>query len=164
MEIPSAWRLAALRRWRLARGLSQAQLAALAGVTQAAISECESGRRVPSLRTAAKLAAAVRAPLPSLMRTEEPSGSSREMIDRLATSIVEGTDIQHPKERAIAEELAGLIIQKLRAHRAPGKRRVARRRWAATRRAIWTRERYGGRLPEQVLRRVDALLAMRGLS
>ena len=67
------------------------------------------------------------------------------------------------EERRMADDVAGLAIQKLRAHRVPGRRRVAQRRWAAAHRARWVRGLYGEQVPEQVLRRLDVLLAMRGV-
>ena len=46
---------ALLRQARVAAGLSQAELAARAGVTQSVISAYESGHRQPALRTLAAL-------------------------------------------------------------------------------------------------------------
>src|SRR5215469_7296052 len=52
---------ALLRQARVAAGLSQAELAARAGVTQSVISAYESGHRQPALRTLAALIAAAAA-------------------------------------------------------------------------------------------------------
>lgn len=161
-ECPTAGRLASLRRWRSARGLSQAQLAETAGLTQAAISELERGHRVPSLRTVAKLAVALEVSLSDLVQAKAPETLSREVADRIASYIIQGEGRIPAAERRIAGDLAGLVIQKLRAHRVPGSRRVARCRWAAAGRAMWVKGIYGGHLPEQVLRRLDVLLTVRG--
>lgn len=52
-----------LRRSRLRAGLSQRQLAILAGTSQATVSAYESGRKVPSLATSTRLLAATGARL-----------------------------------------------------------------------------------------------------
>lgn len=157
-----AGRLTALRRWRCARGFNQADLAAAAGLTQAAISELEQGHRVPSLRTVARLVAALDVPLAQLLQVEVPKALPREAADRIASAIIEGTGSVRAGERRMVDHMAGLAIQKLRAHRVPGRRRVSGRRWAAARRAMWVTGIYGRSIQEQVLRRVDVLLAMRG--
>ena len=161
-ESPTAGRLASLRRWRAARGLSQAQLAETAGLTQAAISELERGHRVPSLRTVAKLAAVLEVSLSDLVQPKAPETVSREVADRMASYILQGEGRIPATERRMADDLASLVIQKLRAHRVPGRHRVARCRWAVAGRAMWVKGVYGGRLPEQVLRRLDVLLTVRG--
>jgi len=51
---------AALRRWREARGLMQADCAERAGVTQQTWSDYETGRRTPSLAALARLHRATR--------------------------------------------------------------------------------------------------------
>ena len=45
-----------IRRWRIARGLNQGQLADMIGVGRSAISNYEKGFRVPDLETAERLA------------------------------------------------------------------------------------------------------------
>ncbi|MFI7338419.1 helix-turn-helix domain-containing protein [Streptomyces sp. NPDC050085] len=50
---------ALVRHWRHERGLSQAQLAALIGTGQAAISRIENGRDVPTLPLLARIAEAL---------------------------------------------------------------------------------------------------------
>lgn len=155
-------RIDALRRWRRARGLSQAQLAAKAGLTQAAVSELERGYRAPSLRTVAKLAEVLRVSVSDLIQADASETLPREAADRIASFIIQGAGRLRPAERRVADDVAGLVIQKLRAHRVPGRRRVARRRWDAASRGFWVRRIYGRRIPEQVLRRLDVLLAIRG--
>ena len=48
-----------LRRMRLERGLSQEQLAALAGLDRTYVSSCETGRRNATIRTIARLSKAL---------------------------------------------------------------------------------------------------------
>jgi transcriptional regulator with XRE-family HTH domain len=48
-----------LRRLRLARGLSQEQLAAVAGLDRTYVSSCEAGRRNATIRTIERLSAAL---------------------------------------------------------------------------------------------------------
>ncbi|MFG2439633.1 helix-turn-helix domain-containing protein [Streptomyces sp. NPDC048508] len=48
-----------VKAWRIRRGVSQAQLAELAGTGQAAISRIESGRDLPTLALLGRIAAAL---------------------------------------------------------------------------------------------------------
>jgi transcriptional regulator with XRE-family HTH domain len=72
---PAAARLgAALRSLRLARHLSQADLARLAGVSPSAISQAERGRRGLSLETLLDLAAKLNVTLDELLRGDVAPG------------------------------------------------------------------------------------------
>lgn len=72
---PAAARLgAALRSLRLARHLTQADLARLAGVSASAISQAERGRRGLSLETLLDLAAKLNITLDELLRGDVPPG------------------------------------------------------------------------------------------
>jgi putative transcriptional regulator len=55
-----------LARARLQKGMSQAQVARLAGVSQAYVSHIELGRRTPRLPLALRLAAALGQPIEAL--------------------------------------------------------------------------------------------------
>lgn len=61
----------ALKRARVAQGLSQEHLAALAGVERGFVGKIERGEANPSLTTLEKLAAALNRPLSELMRDYE---------------------------------------------------------------------------------------------
>lgn len=63
---------AGLRLARRARGLSQQQLAMMAGVSRQAISGVESGASAPSLRVAFKLASAMGMTIEELFGAGEP--------------------------------------------------------------------------------------------
>jgi transcriptional regulator with XRE-family HTH domain len=57
---------AAIRRYRLERGLSQEQLAARAGLDRTYVGGIERGERNPSLKNIARIAAALRVPIRQL--------------------------------------------------------------------------------------------------
>lgn len=152
--------LARLRWWRLDRHLSQVQLAERAGVTQAAVSQLERGLRIPTLRTVVRLAKALSLEPAQLLQVPSPRTLSREAADHIGRAIVSGHWPQQTEERRLARTVGSLVIQKLRSHRAPGRRRFARNRWATPRRSTWVRHLYGPDIPRQILQRVDALLAM----
>lgn len=59
-----------VRAWREFRGLSSVQLAASCGVSAAAISQLETGKRQPSVALLMKLAAALRVDLEQLVSNE----------------------------------------------------------------------------------------------
>src|ERR1035437_10966315 len=67
-------------------GLSAAQLAQRAGLTEAAISLLRSGRREPSYQTVRKLASA----LPALGRRLDPERSSMDSIESAIADIRDG--------------------------------------------------------------------------
>ena len=60
-----------VRDWRLRRGLSQQHLARAAGITQAALSNYENGKREPSLSVSLALSAALDITLGDLIATSE---------------------------------------------------------------------------------------------
>jgi transcriptional regulator with XRE-family HTH domain len=65
-----------LRNIRLQKGLTQEQLASLAGIGQAHVSHLECGRRNLTLRIAKKLAKALNVPVTILIQTEEKVASA----------------------------------------------------------------------------------------
>ena len=149
-----------LRLLRKTRGLSQVELAVRAGITQAAVSEIERGGRLPTLRTLSRLSRALDVAPTMLLESSEQSSASRETADRIARAILRGDRTLPPDEQRVADAVGSLVIQKLRAHGAPGVRRYSRRRWEAPWRAIWVRRTHGERTVSQVLRRLEVLLAM----
>lgn len=64
-----------LRRLRLERGLSQEQLAHLAGLDRTYVSSCEAGRRNATIRTVARLAAALQVDAGALVSDQCPPGA-----------------------------------------------------------------------------------------
>jgi putative transcriptional regulator len=65
-------RLNALQRARMARGLTQDELAAELGVSRHTVSSMENRRRVPSVRLALAVAAALHGTVEELFADEEP--------------------------------------------------------------------------------------------
>lgn len=59
-----------LKRIRRASGLKQSTLAKLAGVSRSATSEIESGKHLPSLRTAQKLAEVLNVKIEDIFEAE----------------------------------------------------------------------------------------------
>ena len=62
-----------LRRIRLQRGLSQEQLASLAHLDRTYVSSCESGRRNATIRTIARLSAALDVDASALVSDAQPA-------------------------------------------------------------------------------------------
>src|SRR3989338_7535945 len=89
-----------LQTWRRRRGMSQAQLAVKAGITQAGISQLERGLREPTLRTVHKLAVALEID-PALLLRSHAASLSRETSDRVARSIVLGRPAGSAEERRL---------------------------------------------------------------
>ena len=152
--------LGGLRTWRQRRQLTQAQLAARAGSTQARISGLECGRRSPTLRTLNKIASALDVTPMVLLTLFNDAGQNREVADRIAHSVVTGERALSRSELQLADEVGSLVIQKLRAHHARGRLRYTRTRWEAAHRARWVRQVQGRRTVEQILKRIDTRLAM----
>jgi transcriptional regulator with XRE-family HTH domain len=162
---PPLWpsTLTTLRSWRIAHQLTQVRLARKAGVTQAEISQLERGGRVPTLRTVAKLGAALGVEPGALLQPAMPLSLSREATDRIARSILHGRPLSTPMENRLARAIGSLAIQKLRAFRAPGYRRYRRTRWVALHRPVWIQCLYGAGVATQVLRRLNTLLMSQGV-
>lgn len=59
-----------LRKIRKLRMITQAELATMIGITQAMVSHYETGRRVPDLETAAKIANALGCKVDDLIKEE----------------------------------------------------------------------------------------------
>ena len=154
--------LQGLQYWRMRRGFSQVELARQSGLTQAGISQLERGIRVPNLRTVDGLCEALDTTVQQLMEPSKNLSLPREQANRLARRIVLGRAVHlSPHERELATAVGSLAIQKLRAHHVEGRILYARSRWGAGQRAIRIKRLYGAVTVEQILKRVDALLAMR---
>lgn len=153
--------LSNLRRFRLARRVSQAALAKEAGLTQAGISQIERGLRVPTLRTFTRMVEALGVGIERLWDSPECRSLSREQVDRIARQIVSAkSSVLDREEKELADAVGLLVIQKLRAHRRSGRVQYSRFRWKVARRGQFIREQYGAGVVDQILKRVDALLAM----
>lgn len=82
-----------VRAWRLARGLSQRELAWQSGMSQGMISHLEGGRRVPTLWDLRHLAKPLGIPLPELLR---------------AFGLVEPGELEDPYAADVADFVAKL--------------------------------------------------------
>ena len=65
-----------LRKMRLERGLSQEQLASIAGLDRTYVSSCEAGRRNATIRTIHRLSAALQVDPGSLVSERFPAGGN----------------------------------------------------------------------------------------
>jgi transcriptional regulator with XRE-family HTH domain len=88
-------KLRGLRRERLRAGLTQEELARLAGTTQHTISEAEGGKRAPRTSTLYKLSDALGVPTASLF-TPEPT---RSHLDILSEAVAEMEELVTVAER-----------------------------------------------------------------
>jgi transcriptional regulator with XRE-family HTH domain len=68
-----------LRRLRLQRGLSQEQLASLAQLDRTYVSSCEAGRRNVTIRTIARLSAALDVDASALVSDAQPPGAEGDL-------------------------------------------------------------------------------------
>ena len=148
-----------LSTYRVARRMTQSNFAEKTGLTQAGISHLERGLRVPTVRTLARLADALGTVPQDLLTPPGRRILSRHEADRLARSILRGAPLP-PQERDLAAAVGSLAVQKLRTHHVPGRVRYARHRWAVRRRAAMVKRLYGESVVNQILQRLDALLAM----
>ena len=146
-----------LMAWRLARGMTQAQLAQASGVSRPNISAIEQGKRDITLHTLHELAHALEL-RPGQILDEHPplhfAELDRYQVDEIARAIVSGRRHMGAELNQFCDDLAALVSQKLRVFAAPGWRRVARfkwQRWQAQQAIVY---RYGEPLVERILKRV----------
>jgi len=139
--------------WRRARNLTQAALAARAGLPQAAISIIEHGNRDISLRTVYRLAAALDITPGTLLDKDPPLPTmSRHDVDAIARAIVTGKRDIPPAQRRLADACAAAMRPTLEACGVPGRTRARRRGPSSTRAA---EQRYGKEAIRNLLQRVD---------
>lgn len=154
-----------LERERLKRHQSQSALAKKAGLTQAAISEMEQANRTPGLESLERLSRALGIPCWELLRPREEKSLPREQVDRIAHFLIQGAAVPSVSrlpslDRELARRVGALVIEKLRAHGVSGKRNYQRSRWRVAGRARNVRQWVGQTVVQQILHRVDSLLAM----
>lgn len=115
--------------WRLHRGLTQRQLAGLAGVPQPNLSDIERGRREVSLKTIRALALALDVPAGQLVDGVPPPAQegadalSRPALERVAAAVSEGRALKDPAERQLAGQMEALIASRMEAARGSGPRK-----------------------------------------
>jgi len=139
--------------WRRVRGLTQAALAARAGLTQAAVSGIENGGRDLSVRTLFRLAAALDLTPGALLDGEPPRASlTRHDIDAISRAVVTGERALPSASRRLADTCAAAMRPTLEACGSPGAGRARRGGEGALRAAI---QRYGREQIDMILERVD---------
>ena len=148
-----------LQAWRVSKGLTQKEVAKMAGLTQPQLSHLERLNRA-SLRTLGKLAAALGVEIGELLRSPYPLPQtlSREQADRIARSVVGGKRNLGELHNQLADAAASLISQKLNAYGVPGRRLLWGKRWNGKFRSVWTKQIFPETVLRQILSRVDKLL------
>jgi len=150
-----------LTAWRAERGMSQVGLARRTGLAQSALSAIEAGRRNITLNTLGQLAQALAVPPAALLqwpdRRQLPL--TRHQVDGVARAVVSGERHLGPVLNHLADEIATLVMGKLRAHEAPGAKRTWGRRWDAPYRAWRMRQHYPWEMVVTILQRLDKHLA-----
>jgi transcriptional regulator with XRE-family HTH domain len=104
--------------WRLARGMTQTQLARAARVPRTNLSAVERGDREVTLRTLRALALALNVRPGALVDGETPGASAspltRAQMERIAEATVRGTSLSDPREATLARWLAASLSSQLR--------------------------------------------------
>ena len=101
----------AVRVWRAHRGMTQARLAAAAGLPRPNLSAIERGQREASLTTLRALASALRVSPGTLVDgivpalPQDPARLRRPALERIANASVSGRPLHDPTEQALAAAL-----------------------------------------------------------
>lgn len=108
--------------WRLHRGLSQEDVAALAGIPRPNLSDIEKGKRDVTLTTVRSLAHALGVSAGTLVNGEPPEGDkkiklSRECIERIAYSVAHEKSPDDPAERKLYQLLKDILNCSLKSAR-----------------------------------------------
>jgi transcriptional regulator with XRE-family HTH domain len=111
--------------WRTFREMTQAELAARAGVPRSNLSDMERGRREVTLGTLRALAAALSV-RPGVLADgvgPEPGGKdlSRDVLERIAKGAVRDAPLSDPWEKATALRLRSVLAPRLGASRLPAR-------------------------------------------
>jgi transcriptional regulator with XRE-family HTH domain len=133
--------------------MTQARLAAESGLTQAAVSGIERGRRDLSVRTLLRMAAALRIRPGALLESDPPRPAlTRHQVDEVSRAVVSG-DRALPRDlRLLADACASAMLPTLEACRCPGAAPARRRGGRSFETAV---NRYGRGQVDSILERVD---------
>lgn len=152
-----------LKEWRLAKQLSQSELAVLTRIPQGALSVVERGGRDITLRSLERIARALTVEITALFRAPlQDLRLDRQEREVIARAIVEGTAAGDAVKEELVSDLRGVISRKLIAFKAPGAAQVRVHRWQVRRRYLGVERKYGSELVRDVLGRVDKLLVQYG--
>jgi transcriptional regulator with XRE-family HTH domain len=142
-----------LGSWRRHRGLTQAALAARAGIPQPAVSEAEMGKRDVGLRTIVRLAAALGITPGTLLDSDPPRHPlDRHAVDAVARAAVTGRRDLPAGQRRLADACAAAMRPTLEACAVPGAARASRR---GIRSVHAAKQRYGEDVFDLILERID---------
>ena len=125
--------------WRVARGLTQEQLAKRARISRPNLSAIERGKREVSLGTLRALALNLEI-RPGILvdgiapgvREARPARRSREALERMAEAVVRRTRVHDPQERAVVEALRRILTHRTFASQGRWRRSRRGRRAAQT--------------------------------
>jgi transcriptional regulator with XRE-family HTH domain len=111
--------------WRLARGMTQAQLAQAAGVPRPNLSAIERGDREVTLRTLRALALALDIRPGALVDGDMPAGGApsltRAEMERIARAAVTDEVLSNPRESILSRRLAAALSAQIAASGARGR-------------------------------------------
>ena len=146
-----------LAAWRLAKGLTQIQLADAARMSRPNLSAIEASKRDLTLKTLIALARALNIKLSQLLEEQPPlpfAELDRFQVDAVARAIVSGERTLGEKLDRFTDEVASLITQKLQAFGVKGFHRIDHLKWDNWQRQHVIVARYGRELVHRVLDRV----------
>jgi len=148
-----------LRAWREEKGLTQSELAQRSRFGQGVISRIEAGKEDPRISTLHQLAQAIGIDLKTLLQfPRETLSLNRHEIDQVGRAVLSGERQMSPLSNKLADDIASLMIQKLKAHKVPGARRLQQKRWDVLKRTLWIRQKYSEVLVKQISLRIDKLI------
>lgn len=152
-----------LKEWRLAKQLSQSELAVLTRIPQGALSVVERGGRNVTLGSLERIAQALNIETAALFRTPLADlRLDRQEREEIAQAIVQGTTVEDAGKDELVSDLRGIISRKLIAFKTPGAARVRTHRWQVRKRYLGLERKYGSELFKDILGRVDKLLVQYG--
>ena len=149
------------RQRRQYNNLTQLQLAQKSGINQGAISDIENGHREVTTKTILRLSNALGLS-PADMFTPPPFNIAklgRHQIDALAKNIISGNTSIGMAQNQLCQDIASLLVNKLKAHKVKGAKRNTAIRWNTASRYLKAKEKYPPEILAQILHRVDKLLS-----
>jgi transcriptional regulator with XRE-family HTH domain len=133
--------------------MTQARLAARAGIPQAAISAIETGRRDPTIRTMQRIAGGLGISIGTLVDMDPPLPTlDRHAVDAVSKAIVAGTRALPRDHNRLADALAAAARPELEASGVPGRIRARRR---GERSLLLAERRFGRATLELILARLE---------
>lgn len=148
--------------WRIAKGLSQEELAQKSKISRPNLSAIEHDHRDLTLTTFSKLSRALGIS-PAQVLSESPAlhldPLDRYAVDAIARAVISGKRSLTPIHNQFSDALAGLVRSRLEAHHAPGFKRVRRRKTSSGEQKLLVDFLYGRELVERILKRVEKVMS-----